>query len=850
MNFKLFLPLSALALLVASCQDETKGLTNGSGTISPEFTIDYSVSNPRTQSRAESTPESMPEGDTPELSGFSFRLVKDDGKFDKTFTGLGEFVGTDFPVGAYSLEATYGDIEEEGAGKPYFEGSTTFNVYDGEETQPTLVAKLANTAVTVEYTEAFINYFTAYSTEIHSSNGTNTIEMPTIDQAGTSSDWVYVKPGNVTITIDVTKQNGVNYKVEAATITDAQPGTHYHVKIDANGGEVGNATITVTFDDTTDLEPIEIDVSDDIVITPAPELTAIGFTSGTAIDILEGDAAENDLKVTILAQGGIKTVTLNIASPTPALSNLQGDVELVGATDAVKNTLTSLGVTTVGLWSGNVDKIAQIDFTNILPKLAVSGGNSTHKFTISVVDKIGRTCDAVELTVEAPKPILTISNPADLYYGDTQAEFDFTYNGKNLADKVKFKATNAMGVFGDCTIAEVTSKGGNLYRVKINIPESEDDVNLKAIYNTTESDVVTLKRLVQVVANDYDVWATKAAITLAPSRMKDKVTSITLNGTSRSETFDAVGKCTFTGLTANTTYNAVVTMDNGLTYPVSFTTEEAKGVPNGDFETLKSDAISVTDMNMGGKWTRTVLPSASEYYNYESFTVYEPDGWTTINNKTCNLSASTLNSWFVIPSTYATNLSWDGRCPGAGGLGAGNETPSTYQNLTAQSGNIAMVVRNVAWDANGTEPGVDKKTGNVNYSNYYCTNVPTIANRSAGVLNLDAEFATRPSALNGYYKYALDSQDAEEKAVVTVSILNGSTVLATGSVELGAADNYTAFNVPLTYTVTNKVATKVKIDITSSNRAEGAIKTSNHLYKYEASSYGAILTVDNLTFSY
>ena len=837
MNFKLFLPLSALALLVASCQDETKGLTNGSGTISPEFTIDYSVSNPRTQSRAESTPESMPKGDTPELSGFSFRLVKDDGKFDKTFTGLGEFVGTDFPVGAYSLEATYGDIEEEGAGKPYFEGSTTFNVYDGEETKPTLVAKLANTAVTVEYTEAFINYFTAYSTEIHSSNGTNTIEMPTIDQAGTSSDWVYVKPGKVTITIDVTKQNGVNYKVEAATITDAQPGTHYHVKVDANGGEVGNATITVTFDDTTDLQPIEIDVSDDIVITPAPELTAIGFTSGTAIDILEGDAAENDLKVTILAQGGIKTVTLNIASPTPALSNLQGDVELVGATDAVKNTLTSLGVTTVGLWSGNVDKIAQIDLTNILPKLAVSGGNSTHKFTISVVDKIGRTCDAVELTVEAPKPILTISNPADLYYGDTQAEFDFTYNGKNLADKVKFKATNAMGVFGDCTIAEVTSKGGNLYRVKINIPKSEDDVDLKAIYNTTESDVVTLKRLVQVVANDYDVWATKAAITLAPSRMKDKVTSITLNGTSRSETFDAVGKCTFTGLTANTTYNAVVTMDNGLTYPVSFTTEEAKAVPNGDFEDLTQTA-SETEMPMGGQFRTGLI----DYQNWETYTVSEPTGWKSINDKTC-ININNKNSWFAVPSTYSTTVSWNAKW----GIVNNQGTPSRYSGLTAQSGSSAMVVRNVGWDANGTTPANSGSFGN---STYYCTNVPSVANVSAGELSLDTDFASRPTTLNGYYKYERDGQDGTENAVVTVTVLNGSTEIGKGTQELGAADGFTLFNVPIAYSVTNKKATALKIMITSSNRTAGSVKVSDHLHEKEASKYGAILTVDNLTFSY
>ena len=52
-----------------------------------------------------------------------------------------------------------------------------------------------------------------------------------------------------------------------------------------------------------------------------------------------------------------------------------------------------------------------------------------------------------------------------------------------------------------------------------------------------------------------------------------------------------------------------------------------------------------------------------------------------------------------------------------------------------------------------------------------------------------------------------------------------------------------------TYTVLKK-ANKIKIMITSSNRAEGSVKVSDHLGEREASKYGAILTVDNLTFSY
>lgn len=834
MNFKLFLPLTALAMLVASCQDDNKGLTKGQGTISPEFTIDYSVTNPRTMSRAENGKETVP--NAPKLSSFSFHLWKDDGKVDTTYTGLGGFVDAPFPVGAYSLEAFSGDIEQEGLGKPYFAGSTTFNVYDGEQAQPTLVAKLANTAVSVEYTEAFMNYFTAYSTEIHSSNGTDYITMPELTTAGTESEWAYVKPGNVDINITVTKQNGVSGTVKAATIENALPGTHYHVVIDANGGEVGNASITVSFDDATTREPITIDVSGDILVTPAPVLTAHGFTSGTPIEILEGDAAEGTLKVNILAQGEVASVKLNTSSPTPELSSLQGDVELLTATEEQKNALTTLGVTTKGVWSG-VGQVAEIDFTNILQNLKVANGVSDHIFTITVVDKLNRTCEPVVLKIQAPKPVLVISNPADLYYGDTQAEFDFTYNGKDLANKVTFQATNAMGVFANCTIAEVTSKGNNLYRVKLNIPDSEEDVRLKAVYNSVESAEATLPRRIQVVANDYDVWATKAILTLAPSKERVNVTSITLDGTSRSETFDELGKCTLSGLTANTTYNAVITMANGTTYPVSFTTEKANGVPNGDFENLTQTA-SETKMPMGGQFRAGLI----DYQNWESYTVSEPVGWSSINNRTC-ININNKNSWFAVPSTYSTTISWTAKW----GITNKQGTPDRYSGLSAQSNSVAMVVRNVGWDSNGTTPANSGSFGN---STYYCTNVPSVANISAGELSLDTDFASRPTTLNGYYKYERDAQDGTENAVVTVTMLNGSTVIAEGTKELGAVADFTTFSVPVTYTVTNKKATKLKIMIKSSNRAAGSIKVSDHLHEKEASKYGAQLTVDNLTFSY
>ena len=836
MNFKLFLPLTALAMLVASCQDDNKGLTKGQGTISPEFTIDYSVTNPRTMSRAENGKETVP--NAPELSSFSFHLWKDDGKFDKTYTGLGDFVDAQFPVGAYSLEAFSGDIEEEGLAKPYFEGSTTFNVYDGEQAQPTLVAKLANTAVSVEYTEAFINYFTAYSTEIHSSNGTNYITMPELTTAGTESEWAYVKPGNVDINITVTKQNGVSGTVKAATIENALPATHYHVTIDANRGGVGNATITVSFDDATTLEPIEIDVSGDILVTPAPVLTAHGFTSGTPIEILEGDAAEATLKVNILAQGDVASVKLNTSSPTPELSSLQGDVELLTATEEQKNALITLGVTTKGVWSG-VGQVAEIDFTNILQNLKVANGVSDHIFTITVVDKLNRTCEPVVLKIQAPKPVLVISNQQELAYGQTTAEFDFTYNGKDIQNKVKFQATNAGDDWEDCTYSSVVDNGGGSYHVVINIPLRSSDSKVRAIYNKTTSAEYTFKRKIELAAADYDVWATKATVSMSPAAMRSQVTAIYLNDVQKGTTFNDYSQFTFTDLTPGTQYTAKAVLNNGTEATVTFTTEAAAPVPNGDFEDLTVTYDNVT-MNQGGRWSPTI--GNPTYQTSTTFTIKEPIGWTSINSTTCYLNASNVNTWFVIPSTYNTSLSWISN--GGTGLFADKATPAEYSELTAYSGSNAMVVRNVAWDHKGTTPDNYYKTGS-----RWNVNVPTIANRSAGQLALSTDFVSRPLKLSGWFMYILDSQDPSEKALVTASVYNGSTLIGRGTKELGEASAYTKFDMDIVYSMTDKKATKVEIMIKSSNRTSD-IKTSTHLDRHESASRGAELRIDNLTFSY
>lgn len=876
MNFKLFAPLSALALLAASCSaGDDLADKKGTGTLNPEFTINYTIHNSRAESRADGDPTASV---IPEAKDFTFTLTRKDGKKEpETFTELSSLQNISRGVGAYTLEAYYPAEEDEGIDKAYYYGTTEFNVYDGEVAQPSITATLANTAVEIEYTDAFKKYFTDYHTTLHSSNGTKNIEM-----AKDESRWAYLKPGDISLNVAFTKQNGKSSEMEVAKIEDAQARTIYHVTIDVNDGEIGNPQISIAFDAETATEPVTVDVSDEALDAPQPVITPTGYNSSTTIELLEGDEYSSPLKAAILARGGLSSenaeVRLTVSSPTPGLAEFNSkDINLLKATEEQQAALKNMGIECKGLWN-NPNGLATVDFTKLIQNLQVVDGVSTHTFTLAVVDNFKKTCEPVVLTVKAPKPILTLSNPGKLAFDQTTVDFDITFNGD--ISKVKVQTKNDYGVFEDRTYT-VSSLGENKYHATATIPASENDAIIRAVYNKTISaELTSARKVVLYDVKDGDVWAHTATLQIAPASSASKVTKVTLNGSELSNPStlfsSSTGIMTLTGLTPSTKYSVEVTV-SGESEPLTaeFTTEAATEVPNGDFETL-TQTISISNMKQSGIWAATKYGTSTQ--NTCSFNVKEPTGWASVNSKTCNTGASNQNSWFVIPSTYNTTLSWLSTVPdyklviGNYG-GGGTETPDIYKNLAAQHGNNAMVVRNVAWDSNGNTPEDDKSSHELSYGrdDYYNHNVPNIANRSAGKLflgsysysngvetyNEGVSFSSRPQALKGFYKYANDGTDASETGMVTVTLLNGDNIIGTGTANLVASSDYKEFSVAINYTDASKKATKLKIMITSSNHASysqaeetASIKTSNYTSRYESASRGATLTIDNLTFDY
>lgn len=851
--------LFCLTLLYACADDNPWRFSDGEGGIAPTVTTSTEIRK-SVAVRSESVP------DAPGTDLFGLTLTKSDGTYTKTWASTTLFpTDQGFKVGSYTMEAFYGSLDDEGFERPYFHGSEQFEVQEDRTTDVTITATLANSMVSIAYTDAFRRYFKDWQAKIHSEGGSY------IDYPRQETRPAYLRPGHVDIALSITKPNGVNAILQPADF-NAEARHHYRLTFDVHEGEVGEAQLVIIFDDTLDEENVTIDLSDELLTAPAPEVQPQGFTAGESLQLLELTEPAAPVRYFIRAKSGIAAATMTVQSPAALPVGKEFDFCSLNA--AQHAALIACGVKETGL-SRNPGTLAQVDLTDFIATLPAG----THKFTMVVKDKMTKINEPLELTVISVPLTFEVSSVAPVPLGSDNGSMVISTNATNLAEGLVIEGVDDYGARSQCKVTSVKERTGaprrmnngfavKQYDVDFIMPSSSRDVKLYVSYKGQKSVETVVKRTVPDYNVEGDAFAHKLILKVTgastsdtrniTSRLRAFVGSTELNVESRDA--DA-GLVTINGLSAATIYNVSTTVLGGsnpsFQKQLTVTTESEAGVPNGDFETLR-ETFSATSLEQGGKYTRTLLSSAMQ--NHQAYTISEPTGWASTNPKTLNPQASTQNSWFVTASVFNTSLSFLSTVATQGGMGGQTDTPSAYQ-FSAHNGANAMVIRNTAWDTAGTLPETDKKTAVP--SGYYSSKIPTIGNRSAGLLFLGSysyngtetinegiSFATRPSALAGFYRYIPDTQDSDEKATVTIRLMHGNTVIGSGSAMLDKSDAYKEFTVPVTYTVLFQKADRLCVMFSSSNRSAANIKTTSRAQLHLQESTGAVLVVDNLTFKY
>ncbi|MDE6683206.1 MAG: DUF4493 domain-containing protein, partial [Muribaculaceae bacterium] len=678
----------------------------------------------------------------PEPSQFGISFEKQDGSFSKNWVNVDAFNREGvFPIGTYTLSATYGDMEQEGFELPCFSASQSVTVEAGTESHVQLTATLSNAMVSVRYSDDFKSRFAAYSSAL---------------KAESSADWVvfaqnedrpaYMKPGKLDLRITLT--NGQGDKVEVAPYSfTAAPRHHYIVTLgvnDQNGTE--NARLDVQITEEVESDFVDIALGDELFTAPAPALKVYDFPADMSYNEFESFEVPGDPRIDVLAYGGLRKVNINVASSTAlAFGN---SVQLVGADPIVQNQVASTGLEVQGFYR-NPDKAGVIKFKDFLAKLP----EGTYKFTVDVEDARTLVCEnPVEFNVTIKQVNIKLSVASHPEYMGKEMTVAVTTNQPNVKENIRFEVTNDKGAWVEAKILDTPSSmrtradGEYVYNYRLSIPAVEHyDIKVRAFYGVDtapkaeikDEDVIFPEYSVEVDAYANKVLFKVSAADPAKFDIVKKNFKVALNGSEKDLAVynDAEGIFEYSGLQAATAYDSFESflsyMDNPKQPISAFTTEAMTDVPNGDFS-LSTETINFKNVNVGGQWSRTLIAT---HQTTTSIVRSTPNDWATVNELTCYKGASNKNTWFIVPSTYENNG--------------------------------AVILQTVGYSHNGTDPAKTSQSG-AGVENYYCKNSPSDSQlaKAAGELFLGAysydgtvhrtdgiAWNTRPEALSFIYSY-------------------------------------------------------------------------------------------------
>lgn len=821
---KSFLSVAFCGSLLVSCTDGigTGFAGNGLGKIAPTTDVDASVISSR-NSRKEYSEVSS--------SDLSIKLTSADGTYSRTWSSVAAFPSDqDFNAGQYKFEAFYGDESTEGFDAPYFYGAKDIFVKENEVTRVSLTATLANAMVDISYTQAFIDYMTSYSAEVHSAGGAYT------KYATTETRPVYTRSGNVGVSVEFVKPNGKGGKLEVANFT-AQPRHFYHLTVDLAQGSGTVESIIVTIDESVDERTVEIDISDEVLNSAAPEISVEGFAAGESFDFIPGQSFDADKVFNIIARGGLKEVVLTTQSASLIAKGWPAEIDLVGATADQQAKLKALGLTALGIFK-NPDKLAVVNFTDVLSNISfIEGGENTSTFTLVAKDKYGKVSDPVSLVATAKSVALEISNPI-LYVGGTELTVDLAFNGENT-DAIVFKYRNSGGTWTTLKATyEKVSDG--FYKAKLTVPAGSNNLTIRAEYNAlvTPELVVERQPLVVPANGDVNAFATKAylPVTIGPKDSDTQLLEQMMNNAkvvavdnSRSgqvlaAEVDVTGKqYILTNLTPGKQYTIKIQngdIDIASAPSKTFTTEAATQLQHagmdewtsekkGDYQYLWKVANGSPWATLNALTTSKSGSGSGNGLNTGGCAYKSTSGTIPANGR----STKSMDSGGVI----GTNVSADGHTTGN----------ATLHNDKQHGGANAALIRTVGW-------GNNNKASDAWSGQHFgtCDNVTPgelFLGTYTDQANYGIEFSSRPSALSFYYHYDVVSSGNGDYGTAEIKVFDAAgNVIAEASQQLTEQSSYKQYTLSLNYNDLSVKAAKISVVFKSSANPAALDKSTTY----------------------
>lgn len=841
-------------VLLICCTQEDDEANNGS--LNLNLSTDYSIT---TETKAQT--KAQTEG--PTANDFVIAVYDEDGSnvIRKWETVASMPDAPQLPAASYLLKASYGTQHTGAFETPYYEGATPFVITRRNTTNVQVVCRIANTKLTLEYSDGFKEYFKDWTAKAASTGDSLTIGKDEIRAA-------FFEPGQIGLKLTMTRQNGKTLEYEPPVI-HTEGGKHYRVRLDVTSGGVGGVNLVIRFDKETEEKPIYVDISGDSpIIVAAPFITSVGFSNGVPVAVAEG-ASAGKIYTLINARGKIKSCILRTQS---SVLKEQGWPETIDLANAEADVSKLKGITFTKGIKGT--QMAEIDFTNLIPLLPASSQTSlSHTFSIEVTDEAGHKNEEFALVMQMTVPgfkLLKLDNvmlPEDSPSAEGTAEVRFEMTSGDPA-KIKAQAKDDYGIWSDWEwvsgkepkltnvtnvyVGTIRVKVENKKEIRLNYNNGARISNSGYLYGGKYVFELMMQDGGEANANNPYVWATKAYIKIKDDKVNPYKLLFKKNDEDGENLELEVLKdnvILLKGLDAGADNNIIVKVIEAQSEPVckpfKITTEEEKQLPNAGFD-LWTTIYTINDVSIGGKrayfyydWLSKLQNKSGDPFK-KTLENKAPTNWSNLNLTSMPQNATNKNTWYIIPSCL----------------------PGQY------SGTCAWI-RNVSWDAagkivdsnipgDGGFLGLSPVKGTPNTAN------SVISSKSIGKLFLGetqdgSNLSSRPTAMTGMFKYL---PKGDEKGKVTIVIKNGVTEIAKGEYVFTDSD-FSTFRVNLNYSNLLLKAERIFVTFVATyNKAESEIKTdfnttyanskfdSQDTNDVEMTSTGSELYIDDLKLIY
>lgn len=830
---------ACLLFLFLSCSSDRNEASEGNGTLRVQVSA-----NPEVIVGTNTRANDITETELPDVNDFSFSIFKGENLRGEWAT-LTDFMADDeltLRSGSnYSAKACYGEIDKEGFELPYYEGNQPFAITKGKTTNVDVTCYIANAKLSIVYTDEFKDYFSTYSSEVTTSLG-NTVKYTSSEER-----YAYFKPGDLHVAVKVRKKEGYSQEVTLNAKDFTAEARHaYILTLDVDAGA---STLNISFsDDIPNQEPVTIEISDEALSAPAPYFTANGFEANQPLEVVEGKSAETpEVYAYLNAAAGIVQCNLITQSASLIEQGWPESVDLASVSAETLAIMQKLGLRIVGL-GDKKDKIAKIDFTEVISFLEYNNGNAEHTFELRATDRLSKeNVEPLIFKVNSKDNLFAVNAGEPVLYGTTKMKANLTLDGDPAKVSYWLKKENGE----EQVMPSSIQSHGTSHDLVFKFSESQySNIEIEARYLRRKGDLNTPIGEPVVLSLQYpgDVWTKQASLQLTGTADGWDFQWSKLNESGNNDAWN-IEECnlngstiSLTGLTPGAGYAYRFIKEDeegdviGSSNQLAIKMEEELQIPNSDFESWYAEQT----------WTDGSLLGGQTLYAFFPYTT-EEQWWNTRNLTTTQKLSGTYYSWYyaTYPGTVPTN---------AKELHTATWHLNKYDKknfvIEPHGGNTAMEIATVGWGFNNWGPGggsnPQQKTAGALYLGEY--------DNGAHQETLGKEFNSRPTSVHFYYKYY--SYNGEYTVPSVTVYANDGSRIGGGELLINTTiDSFIKGDIIINYDDATKKASSLVIafySTTVDSPSVKAVKGSEKIWSGYGDSrhIGSILTVDDVSLEY